>query len=397
MSALAGAVGRNPMGPAVHTGAFYLALFLTSGVQVPFWPLWLSDWGLSPSEVGVYTALGIAIRVVAGLAIPAVADRLDRRVLTIVVCAGLSVVIYLAHLGITTKATLLAATLAVGATTAGINPIAEALGIAASRFWGFRYAPVRAMGSIGFLAANLMGGALMARYGAGVALWWVVVCMAAVGVLAIGHPGAHRVRGAAPPALREIGRVVADPTFAVFMAAVACLQSSHAVVYALGSIHWRALGIGEPQTGAHWAATVAGEIVFLMAFGSAFTARVGPVGALAIAGGVGVLRWAVMMADPTGFWLWPTQALHSVTFAAAHLGTMAFIGRAVPDRYHAAAQGATTAMAVGGVTALATLLASAVYPTLGGGTYAISLGLSAVGLAFTLALARRWHGRELQV
>ena len=76
---------------------------------------------------------------------------------------------------------------------------------------------------------------------------------------------------------------------------------------------------------------------------------------------------------------------------------MAFISRAVPDRYHAAAQGATTAMAVGAVTALATLLASAVYPTLGGATYGISLALSALGLAFTVALARRWNGRELAV
>jgi PPP family 3-phenylpropionic acid transporter len=397
MSEVAGAVRRSPMGPAVHTGAFYLALFLASGVQVPFWPIWLRDWGLTASEVGLYTALGVAVRVVAGLAIPALADRLDRRVMTIVVCAALSVVLYLAHLGIVEKSTLLLATLAVGSTTAGINPIAEALGIAASRFWGFRYAPVRAMGSIGFLAANLIAGALMARYGSGVALWWVVVCMAAGGALAIGHPGAHRVRGGAPPALREIGRVVVNPTFAVFMAAVASLQSSHAVIYALGSLHWQALGIGEPEIGALWAASVGGEIVFLMGFGTALVQRVGPIGALAIAGVAGVLRWSVMMADPTGLLLWPTQALHALTFAACHLGTMAFISRAVPDRYHAAAQGATTAMAVGAVTALATLLASAVYPALGGATYGISLALSALGLACTVALARRWNGRELAV
>ncbi len=385
------------MGPAAHTGAFYLALFLASGVQVPFWPLWLSDWGLTPSEVGLYTALGIAVRVVAGLAIPTIADRLDRRAVTIVICAGLSVLLYLAHLGITRKSTLLLATLAVGSTTAGINPIAEALGLAASRFWGFRYARVRAMGSVGFLAANLAAGALMLRYGSGIALWWVVVCMAAVGALAVGHPGAHRVRGHEPPALREIGRVVVNPTFAVFMATVACLQSSHAVMYALGSIHWRALGISEPEIGALWAASVAAEILFLMGIGTSLVQRVGPIGALGIAGVAGVLRWGVMMTDPTGFWLWPIQALHALTFAACHLGTMAFIARAVPDRYAAAAQGATTAMAVGAVMALATVLASAVYPTLGGGTYVIGVALSAIGTALALALDRRWKGGEIAV
>ena len=60
-----------------------------------------------------------------------------------------------------------------------------------------------------------------------------------------------------------------------------------------------------------------------------------------------------MALDPTGFWLWPIQGLHTLTFALCHLGTIAFIARAVPDRYAAAAQGATGAMAVGGVMALA--------------------------------------------
>ena len=104
-----------------------------------------------------------------------------------------------------------------------------------------------------------------------------------------------------------------------------------------------------------------------------------------------------MMADPIGFWLWPIQALHALTFAAGHLGAMAFIGRAVPDRYAAAAQGATTAMAVGGVTAVATMLAAAVYPLLGGRTYAIGVVLSLAGLALAALLRRRWAGNELAV
>ena len=106
---------------------------MTTGVQLPFWPLWLADWGLTPAEIGLYTALGMAVRVVAGLAIPALADRLDQRRLTIVACAAAGIVLYLAHLGIHTRPLLLAATLAVGAVMAGIGPIAEALGVAAAR------------------------------------------------------------------------------------------------------------------------------------------------------------------------------------------------------------------------------------------------------------------------
>ncbi|MFO1208013.1 MAG: MFS transporter [Amaricoccus sp.] len=380
--------------PGLHTGFFYAALFMATGVLVPFWPLWLSAWGLTPGEVGLYTALGMAVRVVAGLLVPSLADRLDRRRAVVVVSAALTAATYLAHLGITRQPALLVATLAAGTTMAGLGPIAEALGLAASRAWDFPYAQARGMGSAGFLAANLAAGALIARVGVGVALWWTVACMAAVAVLAVQHPGANRVPERARPTMRQIGRLVVTPTFAVFMAAVACLQSSHAMMYALGSVHWRDLGIGETEIGALWAASVAAEIAFLLTIGTRVVRRLGPIGALALAGAGGVVRWGAMMADPTGFWLWPIQGLHALTFAAAHLGAMAFIGRAVPDRYAAAAQGATTAMAVGGVTALAMMLAAALYPLLGGRTYAIGVVLSLAGIALAALLGRRWTGDE---
>ena len=44
--------------PGLHTGGFYLAFYMATGALVPFWPLWFSRWGLTPGEVGVYTALG---------------------------------------------------------------------------------------------------------------------------------------------------------------------------------------------------------------------------------------------------------------------------------------------------------------------------------------------------
>ena len=69
----------------LHTTAFYFVLFAATGAHLPFWPLWLGDWGLTAVEVGLFTSVGVAVRVVAGMAIPAIADRLDRWRLTVVV------------------------------------------------------------------------------------------------------------------------------------------------------------------------------------------------------------------------------------------------------------------------------------------------------------------------
>lgn len=383
--------------PALHTASFYVAYFMMTGVHVPFWPLWLEDWGLTAAEVGTYTALGFAVRVVAGLAVPAFADRIDARRAVVVACAAISALVFLAHLGITTRPVLLAATLALGTSLAGIGPLAEALGVAAARVRGFPYAVVRGIGSAGYLVANLAAGVLVARLGSGFLLWWIVACLVAVAAIGVRHPGGGHVRGQAPPSLREIGRLLVDPAFALFTAAVGALQASHAVMFALGTLHWRDLGIGEGEIGALWGASVAVEIVFLLTIGGATVAALGPVRALLLAGVAGVVRWGAMMADPTGVLLWPIQALHVATFALAHLGTIAFISRAVPERYAAAAQGATGSMAVGGLMALAMLLASAVYERLGGLTYGISALLSLAGLVLVAGLARRWDGGELAV
>jgi MFS transporter, PPP family, 3-phenylpropionic acid transporter len=383
--------------PALHTACFYVAFFMMTGVHVPFWPLWLEDWGLTAAEVGTYTALGFAVRTVAGLAIPAFADRVDARRAVVVVCAAVSALLFLAHLGITTRPALLAATLAIGTSLAGLGPLTEALGVAAARVRGFPYAVVRGIGSAGYLAANLGAGVAVALFGSGILLWWIVACLVAVALLGVRHPGGGRVAGRAPPRLREIGRLLVHPAFALFTLAVGALQASHAVMYALGTLHWHELGIGEGEIGALWGASVGVEIVFLLTIGGATVAALGPVRALLLAGVAGVVRWGAMMADPTGLLLWPIQALHVLTFALAHLGTIAFISRAVPERYAAAAQGATASMAAGGLMALAMLLASAVYDSLGGLTYGISAALSLSGLGLVLLLARRWDGSELAV
>lgn len=384
-------------GPGRHTTTFYMAFFMVGGVYLPFWPLWLEDWGLSTSEVGLFTALGIGVRVIAGLILPALADRLDSRRNTIIVCALTAIALFIAHLWITSKTVLLLATLATGAAMAGIGPIAEALGVAASRHYGFAYAPARGLGSVGFLTANLAVGALIARTGPMIALWWIVGCLVITIALANRHPGGRKVQGQVPPRMSEIKALITNPVFGIFVAALSFTQASHAVFYAYGSIHWANLGLSEAHIGALWAAGVGTEVLFMVTIGSWLAGKLGPVGALTLSGAAGVVRWGTMMLDPTGLILWPLMGLHALTFAVGHLGAMAFITRAVPMRFGAAAQGAAAAMAAGLVLALGMAAAALVYPLLGGLTYGIGVAMSAIGLVICAWLSRVWRGEELAV
>jgi|GEM_PF-3769068 len=135
----------------------------------------------------------------------------------------------------------------------------------------------------------------------------------------------------------------------------------------------------------------------MLALGPVLMIRLGPIRAMAISGVGGILRWGAMMFDPTGPLLWLLQASHSLTFVAGHLGAIAFIAAAIPERYGASAQGALSGLAGGILTAMAMLLAAAVYPSLGGMTYGIAAAMSAAGLASTWLLGRWWRGRVLAV
>lgn len=379
----------------VMTTAFYMAYFMVQGVHAPFWPLWLEDWGLGASEIAIFTALSMATRVVAGLTIPSIADRLDARRHTLAVCILAALGLFLAHPFIGDKAVLLAATLAVGASFAGISPIAEALGVAASRAHAFPYAQARGLGSVGFVAGNVVVGALIARIGVDVALWTIVVCLLAALALTPGHPGGGRVKGAVPPRMREIGRLFVEPTFALFLAAVAFVQASHATFFALGSLHWAKLGVSDAKIGALWAAAVVAEILLMVLFGSVLIRKLGAIRALVWAGAAGLVRWGAMAFDPVGWTLWPLQALHCLTFALGHLGAIAFIAEAVPPRLGAAAQGAMGSMAVGLLFAVGMGIGGLLYPSLGGMTYGIGFVYSAIGLVLAWRLGSLWRGGAL--
>ncbi len=383
--------------PLLLTSAFYATMFGALGAHLPFWPVWLEDWGLTPAEVGLFLALSMITRTIAGFGFPVLADRLDKRRATMaVICAG-AAVLFLAHLAIGSKAWLLVATLASGALLSGLLPLGEALGAGAARRHGFAYAPARACGSLAFLGASLILGVLIARFGPNAILLWLVLFLCATSVLGFIHPGGGTLTGQSPPALADIGRLLTNRTFLLFTAAAAFGQSSHAVFYAYGSVHWRALGLSEPTIGALWSFSVVVEIALMLGPGPWLIRRLGAVGALVLGAIGGIVRWSLMATDPTGALVWGLQALHALSFAMGHLGAMAFIAAAVPERFGGTAQGAYSGLAGGILTAAGMGGAAVLYPYFGGGAYLLAAGMSAICLVLAIVLSRRWRGAEIDI
>ena len=268
------------------TSAWYGALFFALGAHLPYWPVWLADWGLSQAEIGTYMGLALVLRVVGSTVLPALADRFAARRAVIAVSAALAAAVFFLHLVIDARPALLAATLAAAFVTAPLIPLGEALGVRAAATHGFAYAHARASGSLAFLAMNVGLGVLIARLGPGVVLWAVALNFLAVAGLGVVHPG-----GGAPPGggldrskLREAGALLGHPVFLTFSAAASIGQASHAVYYVYGTLGWVGQGIGPGVIGLLWGIGVVAEILLMLGPGRTLVERIGPARAVALAG-----------------------------------------------------------------------------------------------------------------
>ncbi|MEM9097963.1 MAG: MFS transporter [Pseudomonadota bacterium] len=381
------------------TAAFYSALFIGIGAHLPFWPLWLFDWGLSDAEIGQFLGLAIFARILGSTLVPSLADRFAIRRLTLALAAGASALIILLHFMAGTKAALLALTIGLALTTAALIPTGEALGLRAAQSHRFSYAHARAIGSAAFLLTVLLLGTGIDHFGVAPVPIVILLSLFAAGLLGLIHPGG----GAAPGELdqastADAGKLLCNPVFWIFAAAFALGQASHAVLYTYSTIHWREAGLSGEVIGGLWAIGVAAEIALMFGAGRWLVGRLGPTRALGLAALAGVIRWSVMIADPPLWLLWPVQSLHAFTFGLSLLAGMAFLAEAIPRRLGATAQGVTTGLIGGSTMALATLLAGLAAPDWSQpALYWIALIPSATGLSFCFLLSRFWKGGPLQI
>lgn len=381
--------------------AVYGGLYTSLAAQLAFLTLWLQQWGLEAAEIGWVNAVVVAVRIFAGFAAPALADRLGRprAVMVTAGLAGAAAVGMLSMAGTRTEIYLFVALLSI--CCAALIPMSEAHGYAGAQRVGFSYQRARSAGSVAFMATTFLCGVTVQAYGLDVTMIWLAAPLLIVAAGAMLAPMQHGA--AARPAARSAANSTEQQTapepsdqtrgwmtssvFLLFVLSVASIQSAHGVYYVYGSLHWRSLGLSESLIGALWSWGVIAEIGVFM-IGAQVIARLGAVRALAIAGGAAILRWSIMSLDPPLAALIALQALHGVTFGVTHLATMALIQNIAPPNRIATAQGLLAAGAGGVGMLIATLAAAQAYPLIQGGAYLIGALLGASGLVAALLLAR---------
>ena len=382
---------------ATLTAAYYAAVFMAFGAQLPYWPIWLKNWGLSETEIGFYLGAATIARIAGTTLLPALADRYAIRrwlIAGTAVCAAATMV---AHLLVGQAEMLLAITLVYAVLAAPTVPVGEALGIRASERYGFAYGPVRAVGSIAFLSANVGVGALIGSAGIDAVVWAVSGGLLLTAMLATVHPGGGAPAKAADRATTaDLKALAMTPVFAVFVLTTALGQAGHVVYYIYSSLEWQASGISTATIGWLWAVGVMAETVLMLGPGRIWVLKLGPERALALAALAGVARWGLMSLEPGLDGLWPLQAMHALTFGLAHLAAIAFVARAIPPRVAASAIGVVSGV-IGGSIQAAAMAAAAMLTARYGihSAYIMAAGMALASSALALMLGRLWNGNQI--
>lgn len=365
---------------SLRLASLYAALFTVIGIQLPFWPLYLSAKGLDPSQIGILMAAGYLVKIVTNPLIAQMVDRRGDRRQPLVWLAAASAVVLTLFATAGGFWMLLILTLAFAATFSAMMPLADSLTMLAGVSHRLDYGRVRLWGSLSFIAASGIAGLFLVEAPPPAILWSVIAAQLLVLAASFALPDLRGGTSGGPP--RPLRPLLADRGFQIFLATTSLLQISHMIYYGFATLHWRAAGLSGPLIGALWAEGVIAEVV-LFAFGRQAVARLGPRRLLAIAGAAGILRWSVLGLTVDPIALACVQLLHAATFGATHLGAMHFIAAAAPAGLSARAQALYASVTVGLAPGLAMLAAGSLYETLGGRAF---LGMSLLaGCGFALS------------
>lgn len=373
----------------IRLAAYYALLFTAVGIQLPFWPVWLSAQGLSAAEIGMLAAVGYLCRIVVNPVVGIVVDRRGDRRKPMIALALAAATAWAFFGGVDGFAAILVVTLVASGLWAAIMPVGDSLALMMAAEWKLDYGRVRLWGSAAFIAAAVLTGRLLLTVSPSVLVWLVTAALVATALGCaplpdLRAPSHHGARVALRPLLTSA-------PFLLFLACTALNQASHTVYYAFATLHWRAAGIGDDTIGLLWSEGVVAEIV-LFAVSAPLVRRLGAGGLLMAAGAGGVLRWLALGLTTSVPLLAMAQILHAATFGCAHLGAMRFMHRAIPPGLGVRAQGLYAAVAMGVAPGLMSPLTGALFQRFGGGAFLAMAVLSLGALVAGWGLRRRWSG-----
>lgn len=377
----------------LRMAAMFFTLLVPAGIYLPYFPLWLEANSFSPEEIAMILSGPIFLRVLTTPLFTALADKARDRADVYIALVLASVVMSAGYFLTPTYAIVLTVSLALTVVWTPHSPLADSIALSGVRRFGANYTAMRIWGSISFLAANLLGGFVLADMGVGVVptIVFAAFCIALLTGLCAPRLGKPRVASPLSAVdLQKSAPKLATPYFLCFAAGTGIIIGSHGFMYGFLSIYLKSLGLDDFVIGVLWAFGVICEVAMFIIFNPVF-GRLPVVSVMVLAAAGAVVRWVFYpLVWPLGLGipgLFAVQALHAFSTALVIIGVQNMIADSVSDERTGAAQGIAY-FANGFCMALVTLVSGPLYERFGSGGFFAMIPVALAGLLMIVVAGR---------
>lgn len=377
---------------------FFVVAFAFPSIQLPYWPLWLRDIGLSPSQIGILLSCTYLIKTISNPAAGYIIDRYNNWRLLLFCLSLLGTITYSLYFTTENFWLLLTITLMNAALLSAVMSTSESLAVSMALTHRLNYGRIRLWGSISFVVTTSITGRILGYHPPSIVLFLGLCVLVATTVCCFVLP---------PPVERPTEAVKAEtlkspslwsllrhPLFLLFLMTISFIQVSHILYYGFSSLHWKKAGLSDLTIGFLWSEGVVFEIIVL-AFSYRLLKIFTPLQLITIGAAAGVIRWGVLGSTDSAPALFLVQWMHGLTFSVTHLGTLFFIARVVPSTLAARAQSLYFAIPLGLVQGSAMMMGGTLYEYWEGKAFFVMMFLALCGALSALCLRHRWDGQQM--
>lgn len=359
---------------------YYFFYFAFIGVFSPYFTLYLQSLTMSAADIALLMSQMQLMRLVAPAFWGWLADKRGRQV-DIIRLSGLCACIGFTGFFLTDDFLhlFIPMTLMAFFWSAAL-PLVESLTFAHLKDQPQRYSQIRVWGSVGFIVAVLLGGALLDHLPIGDVPAMVFVVLIGILLMAFKLPEGRRPNRAsgeaAPPSdepLATLMSVLKDRQVWMLLLACFLMSSAHGVYYVFYSIHLDELGYSKGMIGLLWSLGVLVEIGLFMIM-APLMQRYSLRGLLIATYAVAVIRFLMIgWCAESLILLLIAQAMHGLTFGVHHAAAIAAVNQWFPLHIHSRGQALYSSISFGGGGLFGGIVSGLVWDPLGAG-WAFTLG-----------------------
>ena len=374
--------------PRARAALAYIALFSAVGSGLSYLPLYYGSLGLAIGEIGGVLALGAFVGLAASPLWGALSDRYRGSPLVFLAAVGTALGgAALLALAVDRIPLMVGAGL-FGAGMAGVSPILDARALETAGTNRSGYGPLRAWGSVSYIASSLATGAAIEATGIRALFLVLVPSLIATGVIGLAlRPPTRRFETVVAP-LRNAGRLFGRRGLGVFMLGTFLSWLGMSAVLYFTPLRFAELGAGATIIGLGGAIAAGIEVPLMLRF-PALAARFGAE-RLFVAGAFFIAIRSVVAAVATDAPMLLSAAVFGgLGFALFFVGGVTYVSTRVPPQLAATAQGIFQGIGSSLSQVTASLLGGALAAVLGiQGLFGVAIAVGVAGTAIVAVAVR---------